>query len=256
MQARGVYSGDTSDQPGVADPVGHYASWAAFYDLLYAGIKDYRAEADLLAGLIRESLPRARTVLDVACGTGEHARWLTGLGFEVDGVDLEPAFVAIAGAKCPDGRFVIGDMATFETDRRYDVVLNLFSSIGYVRSPDELDRTVAHMARALAPEGLLVVDPWFEPGQLTHGWVSMVTAESDTLKVCRVSRTLIDGDVSTLEFAYAVARPEGLEHFSDRHTLHLFTQSEMEGAFRKAGLEVRRLPEVLRTRGLYVARRR
>jgi SAM-dependent methyltransferase len=38
-------------------------------------------------------------VLDLACGAGRHARWLAGLGFEVDAVDRD-----IAGlADCPPG---------------------------------------------------------------------------------------------------------------------------------------------------------
>ena len=45
--------------------MGHYANAAEHYDLLYAGIKDYEAEAGLLAGLIREALPSAKRVLDV-----------------------------------------------------------------------------------------------------------------------------------------------------------------------------------------------
>ena len=147
-------------------------------------------------------------------------------------------------------------MATFETDRRYDVVSSLFSAIGYARSAEELDRIVANMARALAPGGLLIVDPWFEPGQLTHGWVSMLAAETDAVKVSRVSRTLIDGDVSTIEFSYLVGRAEGLEHFTETHVLRLFTQARMEEAFRKADFAVRRLPGALRMRGLYVGSRK
>jgi SAM-dependent methyltransferase len=235
--------------------VGHYAKGAELYDLLYSEIKDYRAEADLLANVIREATPDARTILDVACGTGEHARWLTALGFQVDGVDLEPTFLEIARRKCPQCTFTLGDMATFTTPRRYDVVLNMFSAIGYAMTVRELDRVVANMAAALEPEGLLIVDPWFEPGQLTHQWTSMATAETESLKVCRVSRTMIEGTISNLEFSYLVGEPTGIRHFTEKHALGLFTQAEMETAFAHAGLGVHRLPEALRTRGLYVGRK-
>src|SRR5688500_2836843 len=120
-------------------PVSHYQEAAEFYDLLYAGEKDYQAEAQLIAELVRESNPDAKRLLDVGCGTGEHARALTSLGFEVDGVDLEPAFLEIARAKCPGARFTLGDMRTLALDQRYDAVLTLFSAIGYVRHLDGLD---------------------------------------------------------------------------------------------------------------------
>lgn len=50
------------------------------------------------------------TVLDVACGSGRHARWLAALGFEVDAVDRDtasfadpPAGVTLLAADLEDG---------------------------------------------------------------------------------------------------------------------------------------------------------
>ncbi|MGH7445510.1 MAG: class I SAM-dependent methyltransferase [Longimicrobiales bacterium] len=235
--------------------MGDYAAAAEFYDLLYASVKDYPAEAVLLAGIVRDAMPHATRLLDVACGSGEHARALSLLGFDVDGVDLEPAFVALAQARCPGGRFVVGDMTSLDLERRYDVVLCLFSAIGYAVTVPRLNQTVARLAAHVEPDGLVIVDPWFEPGQLTHRHVAMRTGETDQLAVSRISRTLIDGRMSRLEFSYLIGRPDGIEHLVESHALGLFTQDEMEAAFENAGLTVQRLPEVLRTRGLYVGQR-
>jgi SAM-dependent methyltransferase len=230
-----------------------YAAGAEFYDLLYAHVKDYGAEATLLDALIRAECPHAQRLLDVGCGTGAHAHALSLLGYSVDGVDIEPAFVQAAQQKCPAGRFYVGDMTALDLPERYDVVLSLFSAIGYVRDRTGLDRAIRSMAAHLKPDGVLIIDPWFEPGQLTHGHVSMLTAETDALKVCRVSRTLIDGVVSVLDFAYLVGRATGIEHLRETHRLGLFTQPEMETALRNAGLStIRRMPRALRTRGIYI----
>jgi SAM-dependent methyltransferase len=235
--------------------MGHYTPAAEYYDLIYGAVKDYRAESELLASLIHERRPGARTVLDVACGTGGHARWLSELGFEVTGVDLEPVFVEMARAKCPRGRFSVADMTELDLGETFDVVVCLFSAIGYVRTVEALGRTLVRLARHLEPEGVLVIDPWFAPGQLTHGNLRMLTGEQEGLVVCRIGRTLIDGVTSTLEMHYLIGRPEGIEHREERHELGLFTQREMEEAFRSAALSVTRLPEVLRTRGIYVGMR-
>ena len=45
---------------------------AALYDALYATFKDYQTETARLRELIAERVPDARTLLDVACGTGVH----------------------------------------------------------------------------------------------------------------------------------------------------------------------------------------
>lgn len=234
--------------------MGDYASAAEFYDLLYASTKDYAAEARLLESTIRALRPGARSVLDVGCGTGAHARALLDAGFRVDGVDIEPAFVEIAAAKCPEGRFRVADMTALNLPGRYDAVTCLFSAIGYARTPETLRRAVGCMVAHLEEGGVLVVDPWFEPGQLTHGWITTVLGEGDGVSVCRMSRTLVDGTISRLEFEYLVGTAAGLERRSETHELGLFTQAQMEAAFRAAGLTVDRKPEALGTRGLYVGK--
>ena len=234
--------------------MGHYSESAEFYDLLYGARKDHGAEADLLAELIRARCPEARTILDVGCGTGAHARALTDAGFEVDGVDLEPTMVATAAVRCPEGTFSVGDMVDFDAPRRYDVVVSLFSAIGYARTYERLRDTVTAMRRHLNDGGLLIVDPWFEPGELTHGFVSTLAAEEPGRAVCRVSRTVIEGTISRMEFEYLVGTAEGIERRSEVHELGLFTQDQMESALRAVGLSVERIPRVLRTRGIYLAR--
>lgn len=98
------------------------------------------------------------------------------------------------------------------------------------------------------------MDPWFEPGRLTDGWITTIVGEDEGVSVCRMSRTVIDGPVSRLEFEYLVGTAAGIERRSERHDLGLFTQAQIESAFRAAGLGVERRPEALRTRRLYVGR--
>ena len=90
-----------------------FSASAEFYDLIYSTFKDYRAEGEQIARLLRGLNPACESVLDVGCGTGEHARLLAAQGFRVDGLDLDPAFVQIARHKHPAGRFFEGDMCAF-----------------------------------------------------------------------------------------------------------------------------------------------
>jgi ubiquinone/menaquinone biosynthesis C-methylase UbiE len=52
-----------------------FSGSAHLYDLIYS-FKDYGEEAQDLVSLIRERNPKAGSLLDVACGTGEHLRLL------------------------------------------------------------------------------------------------------------------------------------------------------------------------------------
>ena len=50
-----------------------FSASAELYDLIYSSFKDHPAETAQLAALIRAAHPVAHRILDVACGTAEHA---------------------------------------------------------------------------------------------------------------------------------------------------------------------------------------
>jgi ubiquinone/menaquinone biosynthesis C-methylase UbiE len=226
---------------------------AELYDAIYS-FKDYAVETAQIAALVRARHPRALTVLDVGCGTGEHARRLAAdYHFEADGLDLDAGLLDVARRKHPIGRFVVADMSDFALGRRYDAILCLFSSIGYLVTLERIRRAIGCFRRHLSSGGVMVVEPWFAPGALEAGRVFRHTGEAHGLRVERVSRTEIDGRVSRLHFEYHVEGPDGSRWFSELHELGLFTPDEMSSAFRAEGLTADFDPVGL-GRGLWVAR--
>ena len=232
-----------------------FSESAKLYDLIYGSFKNYEAESDQLAALLARERPGAATVLDVACGTGEHARLLAGRhALAADGVDLDPAFVRIAANKHPEGRFVVADMCDFDLGRQYDAVLCLFSSIGYVRTLERVTRAIGCFRAHLAPAGVIVVEPWFAPGVMQDGYVAHNVGERDGIRVERRARTEIAGPISRLHFDYDVDDHGRRTHASEVHELGLFTAGEMRSAFEANDLVVEHDPHGLTGRGLYVAR--
>ena len=226
---------------------------AELYDAVY-GFKDYRAEVDKLDGLIQARAPGAATLLDVACGTGKHLELLTDR-YRVEGLDLDPALLAIARRRLPQVPFHQGDMTGFELGRRFDAVICLFSSIGYVKTRERLERAAATLASHLAPGGILVVEPWLLPEAWRPGGVHALFVDDDELKVVRMNTgTPAIDDVTTLEFHYLVGTPAEVEYFTERHELGLFSHQDYVGALEDAGLAVEHDPEGLTGRGLYIAR--
>lgn len=78
-------------------------------------------------------LPTFRRVLDVACGTGRHARALARRGYEVTGIDRSEVALRVARAGAPGGaRFLMMEMeALEELHASFDLVLCLWQSFGY-----------------------------------------------------------------------------------------------------------------------------
>lgn len=231
-----------------------FSESAHLYDAIYRAFKDYAAEATVIATLVRAAHPSARTILDVGCGTGEHALHLRRNGFEVDGLDLDHGLLAVAREKIPDARFFEGDMAGFDVGHRYDVVLCLFSSIGYLRTLDRVTAALRCFRQHLVTDGVIVIEPWFAPGVLHDGAGSTRLAETDGVRVERSSHTAVEGHLSTLIFNYRIEDTSGVRVEREVHELGLFTQAEMMASFQEAGLAATFDPQGLTGRGLYMAR--
>jgi ubiquinone/menaquinone biosynthesis C-methylase UbiE len=227
---------------------------AELYDAIYS-FKNYAAEAAQIAALVRTVKPATRSILDVACGTGEHARHLAAThGFDVDGLDLDAGLLRVAREKHQAGRFFQADMSDFALEKRYDAVLCLFSSIAYLVTLERTRRALECFRRHLREGGVLLVEPWFPPGGLEHGHVFRHTGTHLGRTVERVSRTEIDGRISRLRFDYRVDTPNGLRHASEVHDLGLFTREEMATVFEEAGLRAEFDTVGLTGRGLWLAR--
>ncbi len=223
---------------------------ARVYDAIYS-FKDYPAEAARVHELVQARAPGAKTLLDVACGTGAHLAELRGW-YEVEGVDLDPELLAIARERLPGVALHQADMIELDLGREFDVVTCLFSSIGYVRTRDALSRATASLARHVAPGGVLVVEPWLEPGVWEPGRIGAVFVDEDDLKVARLN---VGDSAEVMDMHYLVATPDGVESFTERHELGVFSREDHIEAFRSAGLLVEREPEGLMGRGIYLGTR-
>jgi ubiquinone/menaquinone biosynthesis C-methylase UbiE len=225
---------------------------AELYDAIYH-FKDYAGECERLRDLMDEAVPGARTILDVACGTGEHGRFLK-QHYAVDGVDLNENYLRAAQLKNPSGNYTRADMMNFDLGRTYDVVTCLFSAIGITKTFEQLERAVVCMARHVRTGGALIIEPWFTPEQWRPARPFILTGEVGADKVYRFSNNIKRGQLSVLLHDYLRATPDGVEHRSERVELGLFTRDEMTWAFEFAGMAVHYDSKGLMGRGLYIGK--
>jgi SAM-dependent methyltransferase len=123
-----------------------YEVFARFYDATDESAAD---RAEYVRRLVERHHPDARTVLELACGTGailEHLQH----GYEMTGVDLSEAMLAVAARKVPGVRLFRADMTRVSLGETYDVVLCVYDSINHLLAFEEwqavFDRTREHLA--------------------------------------------------------------------------------------------------------------
>jgi len=226
---------------------------AEIYDALYAG-KDYEDEAKILTGLIdKYGQTDGNDLLDVACGTAAHVPFLKDK-FKVTGVDLSEEQLVAARKRLPDLEFVRGDMRNFDLHRQFDAVTCLFSSIGYVHPLPEMEKAVGNMAHHLKPGGVLIIEPWLQPGVFDPNRPPHTeTGEGNGFTVKRTAHVGLDGNISIMNMHHVIERPEGTTEFTEEHRLALYTPDEYQQAFVAAGLSFEHLEEGLSAgRGLYI----
>jgi SAM-dependent methyltransferase len=95
-------------------------------------------------------------VLDVGCGTGEHALMAAQAGCDAVGIDIAPSAIRLAEAKAAErglaARFVVGDARNLASlGQQFDAVLDC----GLFHVFDDEDRApfVASLAGAIRPGG-------------------------------------------------------------------------------------------------------
>ena len=222
---------------------------ARFYDAIYS-FKDYAKEAAAVDELIQQRNPGARSLVDVACGTGKHLEFLD--GYDRVGLDVDATLLDIARSRLPDVPLHEADMTSFDLGRRFDAVICLFSSIGYALTVERLDAAAARMAAHLEPGGVLVVEPWIGPDEWQDDFLGSLFVDEDDLKIARLNVSERYNGISRMDMHYLVGHAGEISYFSERHELGLFSHDDYAGAFERAGLAVDHDEWGLIGRGLYI----
>lgn len=227
---------------------------AKFYDALYH-FKDYEAASKQIKKLADQHDVKGKRLLDVGCGTGKHIEFLQ-QSFQTQGLDISPELLSVARSRCSKVLFWEANMVNFDLNQQFDIITCLFSAIAYVKTLENMELSIANMANHLAIGGLLIVEPWISP---ENYWLNRITAnfvDQTDLKIAWMYTSEIDDLISVFNINYLVGTSQGVEYFTERHEMGLFTQEQYTLAFQKAGLEVEFDPTGLFGRGIYLGTKR
>lgn len=220
-----------------------YTRSAPYYDLIYAPIVDYRRESELLEGAFKKYAGReVQCILDLGCGTGNHAFALAARGYEVLGLDLNEEFIALARDKARRRRgrasFEAGDMRVLPSDKPFDAIISMFGAFDHVAKKDA-PATLRQFPDLLEPGGLLLFEWWNQAGAI-DGYSDWLEREVEDLYLLRLGKARVPAEGGTVELTlkHLVLRNDQLEEvFTERGTLALYEMEEMRTLLEGAGLE-------------------
>lgn len=226
-----------------------YTKSAAFYDAIYH-FKDYSLASSELKQLIQRMKPDAKTLLDVGCGTGKHLEYLQN-NYQVEGLDLNPDLLQIAVERCPTVSFHEADMSHFRLSKSFDVIICLFSAIAYVKTYENLKKTLQCMAQHLNPGGLIVIEPWIYPENYFIGKLTANFVDQPDLKITWMYVSEKVDSTSLFNIHYMVGTKQGISTFNEEHVMGLWTDAEYREAFESSGIKPQYDEKGLFGRGIY-----
>jgi SAM-dependent methyltransferase len=208
-----------------------------------------RSAAPVLLDALRQHDLNGGLVIDLGCGSGILAAEVTAAGYDVLGIDISPAMIALARKRAPRARFRVESLWTAEFPPCVAVTAigECFNYLFDERNTDAaLTDLVGRIYGALCPGGLFLLDvaePGRVPGsgvQKSHregpSWAVLVDMEED-----RARRLLTKRITSFRKVGQRYRRHHEV------HRLRLLPGKEVAGRLRDVGFPVR----VLRAYGTF-----
>jgi len=204
-------------------------------------LKVYRhrneSEAERLVELIVKSLGSKSDskILDMASGSGRHAIIFAKRGFDVTAVDLSQRLLSeakeIAGQNDVKIDFVLSNILDFETTKRFNLVLNLFTSIGYFDNDEDNFRVVLKAYDLLIDGGYFVLD-YFNINYLLKNLIPTSVFSENGLRITQnrsIQGTRVVKNIT-------IENGSSVEEFYE--SVRLYNYDEMMAYLKKAGFTI------------------
>lgn len=227
------------------------ANYSDAYDLLYQD-KDYSEECDLIDRIFKDyGDGDISHVLDLGCGTGNHALLLAQRGYQITGIDISKDMLAHARNKAADVpeldslTLLEGDIRSLELNRRFDGAIMMFAVLGYQQGNADVLSALGSVRRHLSDGGIFIFDIWYGPAVLqqrpSDRFKEIPTPSG---KVLRHASGELDTRNHTCTVNYHLWQLDGdnlVSETKESHLMRYFFPLELEGLLEQSGFSLIRL---------------
>ena len=207
---------------------------AKYYDVMRQ-YRDYDRECNFVDNLIKRNAPGTKKVLDICCGTGEHAIRMSRLGYEVTGVDQSQDMLEIAEDKAkalgPSINFICKDIFSFDVNRKFETAYCLGYTFLYMITDFEVKTFLRVVRDSLTPGGLFIVDfingvslaKDFDKDEFTYHHEDTTIRQHDRWSLDSSKR------VKHLDFKYEIIDSDDrVQNISAEENLRIFYENEVK----------------------------
>lgn len=178
-------------------------------------------------------------VLDLCCGTGRHTIPLARQGMHMVGLDLSKTLLYYAQNEAETANIAIqwvnSDMRRIPFEQKFDAIINIFTSFGYLEDDEEDQKVLQQVQRALKPNGLFLLESVYQPRVLRSFTSHGILRYDDGLIVFEERH--FDLAASRNEVLATLLYPDGrrIEH---KQSMRVYTLTELTHMLEKAGLQL------------------
>src|SRR5271155_1455500 len=178
-------------------------------------------------------------VLDLCCGQGRHSVQLAKRGLQVTGLDLNPEYLELAqqaaAAEKVKLKTIAADMREIPFADKFDAIINMYSSFGYLESEADDARVLESVATALKPKGRFFLDmlnrEWAVANYIQNDWH---TGPDGTLYI---ERRDLDLATSRMHVHFTIVDSKGGRRESIGHKIRLYSLTEISRMLAESGFD-------------------
>jgi ubiquinone/menaquinone biosynthesis C-methylase UbiE len=215
-----------------------YQIVSKYYDMMYVNDESYKSEIDKVISLVDQyKKSNSNELLDIACGTGAQAAYLQN-NFVVTGIDISDDMLDIAKMKVTKATFQNADMCDFDLEKQFDVIVNLYGSIGHAESIERLQMAMTCAFKHLKQGGVYILTPW----STKESFKEALVCKSKTIDLtgfCRMEtvKRISDNQIE-VDYHHLISDNLDVKYYKHTGFVSLFSESEYEECIFKAGLRI------------------
>ena len=215
-----------------------YNKLAKYTDLSYFD-KDYKRETKFILKRIKENKIIGKTLIDVACGSGNHSKLLQKKGYKIYGVDLNKGMLNLIKRNIPNIKLYEQDMRKLNLPIKSDVIICMFNSINYNMGYDQFEETLRRFYSQLNKKGIVIFDTFFTKENWKEGHFGIKKFSAQNLDVARVFKSTSKGNVGRTNQTYIIYENGKKKLFEDVNEIYLFDKNKLKEIMKKIGFKTK-----------------